>query len=113
MINWLCLVAPPLVSLGKYRLTMKKFISSTTDKVSTSVQKATSKPTSKDEEFEELRERFNLYKKAVEAIKNDARKLQEETRSKAEINQIWPFCPDEFSSSPKYSLCKVLREPRQ
>ena len=62
---------------------MKKFISSTTDKVSTSVQKATSKPTSKDEEFEELRERFNAYKKAVENIKTEARRLQEETKSKS------------------------------
>ncbi len=44
------------------------------------MQKATGKPTSKDEEFEELRERFTAYKKAVENIKTEARRLQDETR---------------------------------
>ncbi len=54
--------------------------------MSTSVQKATGKPTSKDEEFEELRERFTAYKKAVENIKTEARRLQDETRG---TNRGW------------------------
>jgi len=60
---------------------MKSFLNKTTEKVSVSVQKATSKPTTRDEEFEELRERFSSFRKSVENIKSEAKKLQDECRT--------------------------------
>jgi uncharacterized coiled-coil DUF342 family protein len=67
---------------------MKKLTSGLKDaasSVSHQAQKITSKPTTTDEEFEELRKTFNEYKKAIEAVKKSAVKLQDDTKGALEM----------------------------
>jgi len=62
---------------------MKKFTGAIKDagsSVSHAAQKVTSKPTTKDEEFEDNRNKFLAYKKAIEETKKCAVKLQDETK---------------------------------
>jgi len=57
------------------------FTSYTTNSVSHAAKKVTTKTTSRDEEFEELRNKFTAFKKAVEGVKKEAVRMQEQTKS--------------------------------